>query len=130
MRAERENLEAPAWQALAGELVVDERVRVVIGGTAGQAIVGTDARVLVLPPFVPGASRLAVSSWPYLDVLGVELNEHVVGGSVALRVPEGHVAVGAAGDWDLIRARVATLRGLVAGAHRDAIPPELRLVAL
>jgi hypothetical protein len=30
----------------------------------------------------------------------------------------------------VVRARVATLRGLVAGAHTDAVPAELRLVAL
>jgi hypothetical protein len=45
-------------------------------------------------------------------------------------VPEGDVVLSAAGDWNVIRARVATLRGLVAGAHSDAVPAELRLVAL
>jgi hypothetical protein len=49
---------------------------------------------------------------------------------VVLRVTDGKSVVGIAGDWDVIRARVATLRGLVAGAHSDAVPAELRLVAL
>jgi hypothetical protein len=124
-------LGAPARSALMGELLPDEVVRVVIRGTAGQAIVATESRVLALPPFVPGASRpAAVPSWPYLDVLGIEVNERVVGGSVVLRVPEGAAVVAAAGDWDAIRARVATVRGLVAGAHSDAMPAELRLIAL
>jgi hypothetical protein len=47
-----------------------------------------------------------------------------------LRAADGRAAVGIAGDRDAIRARVATLRGLVAGAHSDAVPAELRLVAL
>jgi hypothetical protein len=128
--AELARLGAPARSALAAELVLDEPVRVVIRGTAGQAILGTDTRVLVLPPFEPGASPAAVPSWPYLDVLGVEVNERAVGGSIALHVPEGATVIGISGDWDSIRARVALLRGLVAGAHRDAIPAELRLVAL
>jgi hypothetical protein len=121
---------APARNALAAELVLDEPVRVVIRGTAGQAILGTDTRVLVLPPFVPGARPAAVPSWPYLDVLGLEMNERAVGGSISLRVPEGETVVGVTGDWDSIRSRIGMLRGLVAGAHRDAIPAELRLVAL
>jgi hypothetical protein len=127
---ELRRLGAPARNALAAELVLDEPVRVVVRGKAGQAIFGTDTRVLVLPPFVPGATLAVVPSWPYLDVLGLEMNERVVGGSVVLRVPEGATVVGVSGDWDAIRSRVATLRGLVAAAHRDAIPAELRLVAL
>jgi hypothetical protein len=121
---------APARRVVEAELCADEIVRVVLRGTAGRAIVGTDRRVLVLPPFVPGASPAAAASWPYLDVLGVELNERVVGGSVVIHTADGRAAVGIAGDWDVIRARVATLRGLVAGAHSDAVPAELRLIAL
>jgi hypothetical protein len=128
--AELARLAAPAHRALAAELTLDEVVEVVIRATAGQAIVATDMRVLVLPPFVPGALPADVPSWPYLDVLGIELNERAVGGSVVVRVPEGRLAVGVAGDWETVRARVATLRGLVAGAHSDAVPAELRLVAL
>ena len=63
-------------------------------------------------------------------MLGIEFNERAVGGSVVLRVVDGRAAIGIAGDWDVIRARVATLRGLLAGAHSDAVPAELRLVAL
>ena len=117
-------------RAVAAELLLDENVLVVIHGTAGRAIVGTDVRVLVLPPFVPGAMPAPIESWPYLDVLGIELNERDVGGSVVLRVSDGRAVVGIAGDWDVVRARVATLRGLVAGAHTEAVPAELRLVAL
>ena len=80
---ELSRLGAPARNALSAELVLDEPVRVVIRGTAGQAILGTDTRVLVLPPFVPGAATAAVPSWPYLDVLGLEMNESAVGGSMA-----------------------------------------------
>jgi hypothetical protein len=128
--AELARLGAPARRAVEAELCADEVVRVVLRGTAGRAIVGTDRRVFVLPPFVPGATPAAAASWPYLDVLGVELNERVVGGSVVLHAADGRAAVGMAGDWDVIRARVATLRGLVAGAHSDAVPAELRLIAL
>jgi hypothetical protein len=128
--AELARLGAPSQRAVATELLLDEIVLVVIRGTAGRAIVGTDDRVLVLPPFVPGAAPAPIESWPYLDVLGLELNERAVGGSVVLRVVDGRATVGIAGDWDVIRARVATLRGLLAGAHSDAVPAELRLVAL
>src|SRR3954452_19072828 len=128
--AELARLGAPSGRAVAAELLLDEIVLVVIRGTAGRAIVGTDVRVLALPPFVPGAAPAPIESWPYLDVLGIELNERAVGGSVVLRVADGKAAVGIAGDWDVIRARVATLRGLLAGAHTEAVPAELRLVAL
>src|SRR5256885_10569263 len=128
--AELGRLGAPGRHAVAAELCADETVLVVIRCTAGRAIVGTDRRAFVLPPFVPEATPAAAASWPYLDVLGIELNERAVGGSVVLRVADGKAAVGVAGDWDLIRARVAMLRGLVAGAHSDAVPAELRLVAL
>ena len=117
-------------RAVAAELCADETVLVVLRGTAGRAVVGTDRRAFVLPPVVPGATPVEPESWPYLDVLGIELNERAVGGSVVLRVTDGKSVVGIAGDWDVIRARVATLRGLVAGAHSDAVPAELRLVAL
>jgi hypothetical protein len=129
--AELERLGAPALRALEESLAPDETVRVVVRGTAGQAIVGTDMRVLVLPVFIPGDDSVGeVSSWTYLDVLRVEVNEGVYGGSVILRVPDGKVAIGTAGDWDVIRARVATLRGFIAGAQSDSLPAELRLVAL
>ena len=128
--AELGRLGAPARRALAAELTADETARVVIRGRCGEAIVGTDMSVFALPPFEPGADAGPVASWPYLDVLAIEVNERVVGGSVVVRVPEGGVVVGAVGDWDAIRARVARLRGLVAGAHSDAVPAELRLVAL
>jgi hypothetical protein len=129
--AELGRLGAPARRALEENLAPGETARVVIRGTAGQAIVGTDIRVLVLPVFTPGDDPgPEVSSWTYLDVLCVEVNEGIYGGSVVLRVAEGEVAIAAAGDWDVIRARVATLRGLIAGAHSDSLPAELRLVAL
>jgi|1186.fasta_scaffold301301_2 hypothetical protein len=128
--AELARLSWAARRAIVAEIGLDETVRVVIRGTAGQAIVGTDTQVLVLPPFVPGTAPAEAASWPYLDVLGVELNERVVGGSVVLRATDGRAAVGIAGDRDAIRARVAMLRGLVAGAHTEAVPAELRLVAL
>jgi hypothetical protein len=128
--ADMARLSVAGQRAIFRELGLDETVRVVIRGTAGQAIVGTDTQVLVLPPSVPGAAPVEAIGAPYLDVLGVELNERVVGGSVVLRATEGKAAVGVAGDRDAIRARVATLRGLVAGAHSDAVPAELRLVAL
>jgi hypothetical protein len=124
-------LGAQARRALEESLAPDETARAVIRGTGGQAIVGTDTRVLVLPGFMPGDDLGAeVSGWTYLDVLSVEVNERIYGGSVVLRVPDGEVAIGAAGDWDVIRARVATLRGLIAGANSDSLPAELRLVAL
>jgi hypothetical protein len=128
--AQLDRLGALSQRAIAVELLLDEVVLVVLRGTAGRAIVGTDLRVLALPPFVPGTAPAPIESWPYLDVLGIELNERAVGGSVVLRVADGRAAVGIAGDWDVVRARVATLRGLLAGAHSDAVPAELRLVAL
>jgi hypothetical protein len=129
--AELRRLGAPARRALAAELGLDETLRVVVRGTRGQAIVGTDRRVLVLPPFVPGDDTAGpIASCEYLDVLGVEVNERALGGSVVLSILDGKAGIPAAGDWDAIRARVATLRGLIAGAHSDAVPAEVRLIAL
>ena len=129
--AELRRLGAPTLRALAAELERHEAVRVVVRGTCGQAIVGTDKRVLVLPPVVPGEETVGpIASCDYLDVLGVEVNEQVVGGSVVLRILDGRAGIPAAGDWDVIRERVATLRGLVAGAHSDSVPAEVRLIAL
>jgi hypothetical protein len=118
-------------RALAAELERHETVRVIVRGTRGQAIVGTHKRVLVLPPVVPGDDAAGpIVSCDYLDVLGVEVNEQVLGGSVVLRILDGRAAIPAAGDWDATRARVATLRGLVAGAHSASVPAEVRLIAL
>jgi hypothetical protein len=129
--AELRRLGAPASRTLAAELAARETVRVVVRGTRGQAIVGTDRRVLVLPPVVPGEESAGpIVSCDYLDVLGVEVNEQLLGGSVVLRILDGRTGIPAAGDWDAIRARVATLRGLVAGAHSDSVPAEVRLIAL
>jgi hypothetical protein len=72
----------------------------------------------------------AVLSWRYLDVSGIDVDQHVVGGSIGVRVPGGGCVMPAAGDWDVIRARVATLRGLIAGAHSDSVRAEPHLVAL
>ena len=127
--AELGRLGARAREALGESLMPDETVRVLVRGTLGQAIAGTDTRVLVVNPrFVE--SEAEVSIWRYLDVLGVEVNQGVVGGHVVLRVADGEAVVPAAGDWDVIRARVATLRGLIAGARSDAVPAQRHLVAL
>jgi hypothetical protein len=129
--AELRRLGAPARRALAARLEPHETVRVVVRGTRGQAIVGTDKRVLVLPPVVPGHDTAGpIVSCEYLDVLGVEVNERVLDGSVVLRILDGRTGIPAAGDWDVIHARVATLRGLVARAHSDSVPAEVRLIAL
>jgi hypothetical protein len=128
--AELGRLSARARSVLAESLAPDEDVRVVIRGTVGQAIVGTDTRVLVVDPgFVPGADAAAtVSSRLYLDVLAVEVNERIYGGSVVLRGSDGEDAIPAAGDWDVIHQRVATLRGLIAGARSDSVRADLHLV--
>src|SRR5947199_8320037 len=79
-RAELERLGAPSRRALVAELGAREKVRVVVRGTRGQAIVGTDRRVLVLPPFLPGDDRPGrVTSCDYLDVVCVEVNEAILG---------------------------------------------------
>ena len=143
-------LGARAGRALAENLAPEETVRVVIRGTAGQAIVGTDTRALVLKPsFIPGADPAAeVSAWNYRNVLGVEVNERILGGSVVLRVPgqdrmelpfwgggpadprEAPNAIPAAGDWQVIRARAASLDSLVAAARADStrLEPDVELL--
>jgi hypothetical protein len=121
--AELARLGARMRTALVESLEPDEDVRLVLRGSAGQAIVGTDTRALVLCPD-------AVLSWRYLDVAGIDVDQHVVGGSVGVRVPGGGCVMPAAGDWDVIRARVATLRGLIAGAHSDSMPAQAHLIAL
>jgi hypothetical protein len=127
--AEIARLSARAREVLGESLMPGETVRVLVRGTAGQAIAGTDTRVLVVNPGF-AESEAEVSSRRYLDVLGVEVNQRVVGGHVVLRAADGEAVVPAAGDWDVIRARVATLRGLIAGARSDAVPAERHLVAL
>ena len=121
--AELSRVGAGMRAALVESLEPEEVVRVVLRGSAGQAIAGTDTRVIVLRPD-------AVLSWRYLDVSGIDVDQHVVGGSIGVRVPGGGCVMPAAGDWDVIRARVATLRGLIAGAHSDFVRAEPHLVAL
>src|SRR2546423_2674936 len=73
-------LGAPARRALAAELGPDETVRVVVRGTRGQAIVGTDRRVPVLPPFVPGDDTAGpVPRREELHVIGVGVNQTAPG---------------------------------------------------
>src|SRR3954451_11352906 len=84
--AELGRLGARARRVLEESLAPDEAARVVIRGTAGQAIVGTDIRVLILPAFTPGDDPVGeVASWTYLDVLRVEVNESIHGGAPGLR---------------------------------------------
>jgi hypothetical protein len=121
--AELSRVGAGMRAALVESLEPEEVVRVVLRGSAGQAIAGTDTRVIVL-------RSDAVLSWRYLDVCGIDVDQHVVGGAIGIRVPGGGCVMPAAGDWDVIRARVATLRGLIAGAHSDSVRAEPHLVAL
>jgi hypothetical protein len=133
-----------AARALAENLAPEETVRVVIRGKGTQAIAGTDTRALVLKPgLMPGADPAAeVSSWNYRDVAGVEVNERILGGSVVLRVPgqdaielpfwgggstdprQAPNAIPAAGDWDVIRARAASLALLIDAEHANDTRPE------
>jgi hypothetical protein len=135
--AELARLGGRGRRAIEQNLAAGETVRVVIRGTAQQAIVGTEQRALVVKPgFMPGAEPGAeVTAWNYRDLLGIEVNERVLGGSVVLQVP-GHVdielsfwgggsggprtatnAIPISGDWKLIHARAATLRSLIEAAH-------------
>src|SRR4051812_47949321 len=74
-------LGARTREALDDSLAPGETIRVLLRGAAGQAIAGTDARVLVVSS--------EVSCWSYLDVIGVDVKQRVVGGSVVLRVAGG-----------------------------------------
>ena len=116
-------LSADTRNALVESLEPEETVRVVLRGSAQQAIVGTQTRVIVLRPD-------AALSWRYLDVSAIEVDQHVVGGCIGIRVPGGGCVMPAAGDWDLIRERAATLRGLIAGAHSDSVRAQPHLIAL
>jgi hypothetical protein len=122
---------------LAANLLPDETIRVVIHGAFGQAMVGTDNRVFVCKPgFMAGASfGVEMTSWSYINLVGVQVHKGMASGSVVLQGP-GQTGLQTSywqhgkgdpakapnaipfGDSTGIEAGAARLRQLIDSAHR------------
>jgi Short C-terminal domain len=138
--AEFQMLRGKVQQAVEENLAPGEAIRVIIRGAQGQAMIGTDTRVFVCEPgFMAGASFGAeVTSWSYLNLLGVQLHKGMVSGSVVLQGPgqtgkktsywgQGDDdprrmpnAIPIAKDWKQVQAGVARLRQLIDQKHAPA----------
>jgi hypothetical protein len=139
-------LKSRVKKALDGNLRVDDTVRVIIRGAHGQAMIGTDSRVFVCKPgFMAGASFGAeITSWSYLNLLGVQVHKGLMSGSVLLQgpgqtgvdtsywgrqktdpknAPNAIPVVEDGKGWDRVQASAARLRQLIDEAHAPSAPP-------
>lgn len=135
---EFKRLKKRVQKALSQNLGQDESIKAIIRGAFGQAMVGTDSRVFVCKPgFMAGATfGSEVTSWSYLNIIGVQRHKGPMSGAVALQAAGqsgkkmsywGHHdddpmkapnAIPVAGDWPLVDAGVARLRELIDQAHK------------
>ena len=129
--------------SLLANLREDETVRVVIGGSSGQVMAGTDSRVFVLKPgFVAGASfGVETTSWSYRQVTGIQVHQGMKTGAVIIQAPgqsgvsasywkesdsdpfKAPNAIPVGGDWTAIRRGVAVLQDLIDHAQGAVHPP-------
>lgn len=141
---EYEKLRSRVKQALVDNLAPDETIHVIIRGTQGQAIVGTDRRAFVCKPgFMAGATfGAAVTNWAYRHIIGVQVHKGMVNGAIAIQAAgqgasdtsywgnkkddayKAPNAIPVAGDWNVINAPVARLRQLVDASQDSSPPPE------
>lgn len=139
-----EKLHRRVKQSLENNLDPGERIRVIIRGVSGQAMVGTDTRVFVCKPgFMAGASFGAeVTSWSYLNLVGVQRHKGLASGSVLLQAPaqggtktsywgkgdadpfKAPNAIPVAGDWKAVDAGVARLRALIEARLERTLPQQ------
>jgi hypothetical protein len=100
-------------------------------------MVGTKTRVFVVKPgYMAGASFGAeVTSWGYVNLLGVQIHKSLATGSVVLQAPgqsgqktsywgqgqddpaKAPNAIPVTAEWDLVKANVAKLQSLIDEAH-------------
>jgi hypothetical protein len=120
-------------ESLLTNLREDEIVRVVIAGSSGQVVAGTDSRVFVLKPgFVAGASfGVETVSWGHRQITGIQLHQGMKTGALIIQAPgqsgvstsywkesdsdpfKAPNAIPIAGDWTAIRRAVAILQDLI-----------------
>lgn len=140
--ADFDKLKGRVKKALGENLAADETIRVIIHGAFGQAMIGTDTRVFVCKPgFMAGAAFGAeVTSWSYVNLVGVQAHKGLTTGSVVLQAPgqtgkrtsywggkdedpaKAPNAIPIAGDWKQVQTGVARLRQLIDRAHTPAAP--------
>lgn len=123
--------------ALTENLRAGEKIRVVIHGANGQAIIGTDSRLFVIKPgFMAGASfGVEATSWGYRNLVGIQVHKGMATGSVVVQAPgqsgtntsywggdksdpyKAPNAIPIAGNWQEVRSAVAELQNLIDEAH-------------
>ena len=106
-------------------------------------MIGTDSRVFVCKPgFMAGATFGAeITNWSYRNLVGVQMHKGMISGSVVLQAPgqtgkktsywgqkeddplKAPNAIPVAGEWDHVRAGVATLSDLINQAQAVQAPP-------
>ena len=120
-----------------------EQVKVVVRGAHGQAMVGTQSRVLVCKPgFMAGASfGSEVSSWQFRNLVGVQVHKGLMSGSIILQAPgqsgtstsywgqkdsdpsKAPNAIPIVGDWGEVKPAAARLQHLIDEAQAQATQP-------
>lgn len=123
--------------ALTENLKADEKVRVVIHGANGQALIGTDSRLFVIKPGFMAGSAFGVetTSWSFRNLVGIQVHKGMVTGSVVVQAPgqsgtntsywggdksdpyKAPNAIPIAGNWQEVRSAVAELQNLIDEAH-------------
>jgi len=127
-------------ESLLANLRGDEVVRVVVAGSSGQVVAGTDSRVFILKPgFVAGASfGVETVSWSYRQITGIQLHQGMKTGALIIQAPgqpgvstsywkesdsdpfKAPNAIPIAGDWTAIRRAVTILQDLIDQAQTPA----------
>jgi hypothetical protein len=87
-------LNRKASEAVSAELLPDEEVRVIVTGSSGQAILGTDRRAFVYKKGVLAGATLGrkLTTYEYEHISGIELHLGMSSGAVVIRAP-GEISV-------------------------------------
>jgi Short C-terminal domain len=138
------NLNRKVKTALIDNLLPNETIRVIIRGARSQAMIGTDRRVFVCKPgFAAGAAfGVEVTSWSYVNLLGVQRHKGMVSGAIVLQGPgqsgkktsywgnkdddpfKAPNALPIAGNWKHVDVGVTRLRHLIDAAHTPIATPQ------
>jgi hypothetical protein len=128
-------------EALTENLRAGEKIRVVIHGANGQAIIGTDSRLFVIKPgFMAGATfGVEATSWSYRNLVGIQVHKGMVTGAVVVQAPgqsgtntgywggdksdpyKAPNAIPIAGNWQEVRSAVSELQNLIDEAHSPVL---------